>query len=80
MHWLGYNDAVNEAKTYLQPILKFPVALGVGLQKFQMIKVMAVDLRKCCSKDDLPTAPQQFLLSFFLFPYSLARYESHLRK
>ena len=25
--------------------------------EFHMIKVMAVDLRKCCSKDDLPTAP-----------------------
>ena len=34
-----------------------PVALGVGLQKFHMIKVMAVDLRKCYSEDDLPTAP-----------------------
>ena len=34
-----------------------PVALGVGLQKFHMIKVMAADLRKYCSKDDLPSAP-----------------------
>ena len=33
------------------------VALGVGLQKFHMIKVMAADLRKCYSEDDLPTAP-----------------------
>ena len=30
---------------------------GVGLQKFHMIKVMAADLRKCCSEHDLPTAP-----------------------
>ena len=49
---------------------KTPVALGVGLQKFHMIKVMAADLRKCCSEDDLPTAPWQFLLSFFLLPCS----------
>ena len=34
-----------------------PVALGVGLQKFHIIKVTAADLRKCCSEDDLPTAP-----------------------
>ena len=27
-------------------------------------------LRKCCSKDDLPTAPWRFLLSFFLLPCS----------
>ena len=47
-----------------------PVALGVGLQKFHMIKVIAVDLRKCCSKDDLSTAPWRFLLSFFLLPCS----------
>ena len=47
-----------------------PVALGVGLQKFHMIKVMAADLRKCCSEDDLPTAPWRFLLSFFLLPCS----------
>ena len=46
------------------------VALGVGLQKFHMIKVMAADLRKCCSEDDLPTAPWRFLLSFFLLPCS----------
>ena len=39
-----------------QPVVR-PVALGVGLQKFHMIKVMAADLRKCCSEDDLPTAP-----------------------
>ena len=31
------------------------------------IKVMAVDLRKCCSEDDLPTAPWRFLLSSFSF-------------
>ena len=47
-------------------LLYDPVALGVGLQKFHMIKVMAVDLRKCCSEDHLPTAPWRFLLSFFL--------------
>ena len=28
---------------------------------------MAVDLRKCCSKDDLPTTPWRFLLSFIPF-------------
>ena len=38
-------------------LLKDPVALGVGLQKFHMIKVMAADLQKCCSEDDFPTAP-----------------------
>ena len=26
-------------------------------QKFHMIKVMVADLRKCCSKDNLPTVP-----------------------
>ena len=41
--------------------------LGVGLQKFHTIKVMAADLRKCCSEDDLPTAPWRFLLSFLPF-------------
>ena len=81
MHWLGYNDAVfslNEVKTRIfQPTANFenfeirlpaPVALGIGLQKFHMIKVMAADLRKfrgkCCSENDLPTAPWRFLLSF----------------
>ena len=34
-----------------------PGCARCGLQKFHMIKVMAVDLRKCCSEDDLPTAP-----------------------
>ena len=34
------------------------INIGVGLQKFHMIKVMAADLRKCCSEDDLPTAPR----------------------
>ena len=28
---------------------------------------MAADLRKCCSEDDLPTAPWRFLLSFIPF-------------
>ena len=42
-------------------------ALGVELQKFCTIKVMAADLQKCCSENDLPTAPWRFLLSFFLF-------------
>ena len=32
--------------------------------------VMAADLRKCCSEDDLPTALWRFL-SFFLIPCSL---------
>ena len=37
---------------------------------------MAADLQKCCSEDDLPTAPCQFLLSFipFLVPlYSFSK-------
>ena len=34
-----------------------PGCASVGLQKFHMIKVMAADLRKCYSEDDLPTAP-----------------------
>ena len=33
------------------------VALGVGLQKFHTIKVMAADLGKSYSEDHLPTAP-----------------------
>ena len=43
--------------------------------------VMAADLRKCCSEDDLSTAPWRFVLSFFPFLvllYPLARCESHL--
>ena len=59
-----------------------PVALGVGLQKFHMIKVMAADLQKC-SEDDLPTAPWRFLLSFFPLPFffiPLVRCESHLQR
>ena len=44
-----------------------PGALGVGLQKFHTIKVMAAHLRKCWSEDDLPTAPWRFLLSFIPF-------------
>ena len=28
---------------------------------------MAADLRKCCSEDNLPTAPWRFLLSFIAF-------------
>ena len=31
--------------------------IGVGPQKFHTIEVMAADLRKCCSEDDLSTAP-----------------------
>ena len=49
---------------------------GLGLQKFHTIKVMAAHLRKCCSKDDLPTAPWRLLLSFipFLVPlYSFSK-------
>ena len=53
-----------------QPAIRPGCAIGVGLQKFHMIKVMVADLRKCCSKDDLPTAPWQFLLSFFPLPCS----------
>ena len=41
--------------------------LGVGLQKFHIIKVMAADLRKCYSEDDLLTAPWRFPLSFIPF-------------
>ena len=45
--------------------------LGVGLQKFHTIKVMTAHLRKCCSKDDLPTAPWRFLLYILhSLPYS----------
>ena len=33
-------------------------------------KGKAADLQKCCSEDDLPTAPWRFLLSFFLLPCS----------
>ena len=29
--------------------------------------IITVDLRKCCSEDDLPTAPWRFLLSFIPF-------------
>ena len=49
----------------------------------QMIKIIAADLRKCCSEDDLPTALWQFLLSFspsLYFFIPLARCESHLRR
>ena len=34
---------------------------------------MVADLRKCCSEDDLPTAPWRFLLSFIPFLIPLAR-------
>ena len=50
--------------------------LGVGLQKFRTIKVMAADLQKSYSEDDLPTAPWQFLLSFipfFVLLYSFSK-------
>ena len=68
MHWLDYYDAVswlNEAKTRVfQPTDDFEnfkiylyFVCQPACQKFHMIKVMAADLRKCCSKDDLPTAP-----------------------
>ena len=52
------NFEIFEIRLYFvsQPAVR-PGALGVGLQKFHMIKVMAADLRKCCSEDDLPTAP-----------------------
>ena len=53
-----------------QPAVRPGCARCIGLQKFHMIKVMAADLRKCCSEDDLPTALWQFLLSFFLLPCS----------
>ena len=99
MHWLGYNDAVsslNEAKTRIfQPTANFEnfkICLYfvsqpacVGLQKFHMIKVIAADLRKCYSEDDLLTAPWRFLLYILLSPslfffIPLERYESHLRR
>ena len=35
-----------------------------------IIKVMVMDLQKCCSEDDLPTASWRFLLSFFILPCS----------
>ena len=53
-----------------QPAVRPGCARCIGLQKFHMIKVMAADLRQCCSEDDLPTAPWRFLLSFFLLPCS----------
>ena len=37
-----------------QPAIR-PNCARCRLQKFHMIKVMAADLRKCCSEDDLPT-------------------------
>ena len=42
-------------------------SVGVGLQKFHTIKVMAANLRKFYSEDDLPTAPWRFPLSFIPF-------------
>ena len=42
--------------------------VGVGLQKFHMIKVMEADLQKGCSEDNLSIAPWQFLLSFIPLP------------
>ena len=70
MHWLDYYDAVswlNEAKTQVfqpadnfenlnLPVFRLPACLP-ACRKFHMIKVIAADLRKCCSEDDLPTAP-----------------------
>ena len=49
-----------------QPAVR-PGCAIVGLQKFHTIKVMAADLRKCYSEDDLPTAPWRFPLSFIPF-------------
>ena len=75
-------SSLNEAKTRIfKPTANFEnfeirlyfvsqpalVVLGVGLQKFHMIMVMAADLRKCCSEDNLPTAPWRFLLSLSFF-------------
>ena len=34
------------------------------------IKAMVADLQKCCSKDNSPTAPWRFPLSFFPLPCS----------
>ena len=43
-----------------------------------MIKVMAADLQKCCSEDDLPTVPWRFPLSFFPFLVVLYAKQKHL--
>ena len=64
---------LNEAKARIfQPTVNFEIleftcissaslfavrSVGVGLQNDKLIKVMAADLRKCCSEDYLPTAP-----------------------
>ena len=77
---------LNEAKTQIfQPTANFEIfeiylyfvclpaslpAPGCARCKFHTIMVMAADLRKSCSKDDLSTALWQFLLSFFPFPCS----------
>ena len=40
------------------------VLLWLGLQFFHTIKVIASDLRNCCSEEYLSTAPWCFILSF----------------
>ena len=40
--------------------------------------IMVADLRKCCSEDDLPTAPWQFLLFLILLPCSLLNFGVNL--
>ena len=69
MHWLGYNDAVswlNEAKTRIfQPTANFEnfqiylyfVCQPPACLPARPPACLAADLRKCCSEDDLPTAP-----------------------
>ena len=53
-----------------------PACCKTWLQKFHTIMVMAVDLRKCCSEDDLPAPLWQFPLSFIpllVLLYSLSK-------
>ena len=72
MHWLGYNDAVSWQKLQcfsLQPILKITYILSASLpavrpsctrcraSEISHDKGNGGGLRKCCSEDDLPTAP-----------------------
>ena len=82
MHWLGYNDAVPSENSNISVYSQFLKNLSASLPavrpgcarcrapEIHMIKIVAMDLRKCCSKDDLPTVPWRFLLSFFLLSCS----------
>ena len=51
--------------------------VGVGFQKFHIVKVMTADLQKCCSEENLPITPWRFLLSFIPCPIPLTKRESH---